>query len=77
MDNVKEKLARCFSLVFPKMDPSRIPSASAKDVGEWDSVAQVTLLTLIGEEFGMDLDFESFSEDLSFEALATRLSGMG
>ncbi len=39
-----------------------------------DSVAQVTLLTLIGEEFGMDIDFLEFEGATSFEALAERLS---
>ena len=76
MDNVRDKLAHCFSLAFPQMDPNRYPGASAENTSEWDSIAQVTLLTLIGEEFGVDIDFEEFEGATSFEALASRLSGI-
>jgi acyl carrier protein len=76
MDNVSTKLAQCFSLVFPNLEPARIPDASAENVTEWDSVAQVNLLTLIGEEFAIDIDFEDFEGATSFKALAARLSEM-
>ena len=74
MDKIKEKLVRCFSSAFPKMDPSQYATASAENTSEWDSVAQVTLLTLIGEEFGMEIDFLEFEGATSFEALANRIS---
>ena len=75
MDDVRNKLAHCFSLAFPQMDPSHYPSASAENTNGWDSIAQVTLLTLIGEEFGIDIDFEEFEGATSFEALTSRISG--
>jgi hypothetical protein len=74
MDNVREKLAHCFALAFPQMDPSRCFAASVENTKEWDSVAQVTLITLIGEEFGIDADFEEFEGATSFEAIANRIS---
>ena len=74
MDKIKEKLAHCFSLAFPKMDPGQYATATAENTSAWDSMAQVTLLTLIGEEFGIDIDFEEFEGATSFEALATRIS---
>ncbi len=74
MDNVREKLARCFVLAFPQMDPRQCFAASAENTKEWDSVAQVTLITLIGEEFGIDADFEEFEGATSFEAIAKRIS---
>ena len=43
-------------------------------MADWDSVAQVTLLTVIGEEFGIEVDFEEFEGATSFEELARRLS---
>jgi acyl carrier protein len=70
MDNVRDKLERCFALAFPKLDPRRYATASAQNVSEWDSIAQVTLLTLIGEEFGREIDFEEFEGATSFETLA-------
>jgi acyl carrier protein len=43
-------------------------------VAEWDSLAQVTLLTLIGEEFEIYIDFEEFEDATSFTALVDRIS---
>ena len=67
------KLTRCFSLAFPALPAESIPTASVQTVPEWDSIAQITLLTLIGEEFGLEIDFEEFGDAASFEALASRL----
>lgn len=74
MDKIRAKLTECFLLVFPNLDPNHIESASADTVKEWDSVAQVNLLTVIGEEFGIDIDYEEFEGANSFEELARRLS---
>ncbi len=74
MNEIKDKLAHCFSLAFPQMDPDQRVTASVETTKGWDSVAQVTLLTLIGEEFGIDIDFEEFEGATSFEALASRIS---
>lgn len=73
MDTVKDKLTRCFALTFPNLDPGRYAGASAQNVREWDSIAQLTLLTLIGEEFGREIDFEEFEGATSFEALVQAL----
>lgn len=73
MDDVRTKLARCFALVFPDQDPSLFESASATTISNWDSLAQITLLTLIGEEFEREIDFEEFEGATSFEALAQAL----
>ena len=73
MDNVTERLTTCFATVFPKLAASRITVASVQDVPEWDSVAQVNLLSVIGEEFGMEIDFDEFEDATSFRAIAERL----
>jgi acyl carrier protein len=74
MDSVNQKLTLCFATVFPKLDRARIPSAKAGQIPEWDSLAQVNLLSLIGEEFGIEVDFEEFDGATSFEAIAGVLS---
>jgi acyl carrier protein len=73
MDNLADRLARCFSLVFPNLATQEIPGAAASQVTEWDSVAQVNLLSVIGEEFGIDIDFEEFEGATSFPLLLDRL----
>lgn len=73
MDTVRDKLSRCFALAFPKLDPANYATASAENVNEWDSIAQLTLLTVIGEEFGREIDFEEFEGATSFAALERAL----
>ncbi|MGO8793618.1 MAG: acyl carrier protein [Candidatus Sulfotelmatobacter sp.] len=75
-NEIRERLSHCFALAFPKLDASRRVTASTENTSGWDSVAQVTLLTLIGEEFGIEVDFEEFEGATSFEALASRISQM-
>lgn len=74
MEDVKIKLAHCFSLAFPQMDPKQYETATADNTSNWDSIAQVTLLSLIGEEFGIDINFEEFEGATSFDSLANRIS---
>ena len=74
MDKIRSKLADCFLLVFPKLDRGQVEGASVDTLKEWDSVAQVNLLTVIGEEFGIEIDYEEFEGASSFDALAQRLS---
>ena len=73
-DTTRTRLERCFALTFPRLDPNQYATASAETMADWDSVAQVTLLTVIGEEFGIEVDFEEFEGATSFEELARRLS---
>lgn len=76
MDKLSERLSKCFSLVFPNLPPDQIPSATADNVSGWDSVAQINLLSLIGEEFNLDIDFEEFEGATSFQELLHRLREM-
>jgi len=74
IDNTRTRLERCFALTFPRLDPSQYATASAESMADWDSVAQVTLLTVIGEEFGIEIDFEEFEGATSFEEIANRIA---
>jgi acyl carrier protein len=68
-DAMAERLVSCFEKVFGGLSPSEIPAATHETVAAWDSIAQVTLLSLIGEEFGIDIDFEEFEGATSFAAI--------
>jgi acyl carrier protein len=70
---IREKLVRCFSAVFPDLNPDEIESANIENTSGWDSIAHVTVLTLIGEEFGINIDFDRFSGAASFEAFVAQL----
>jgi acyl carrier protein len=64
-----EKLLGCFEQVFPRVPRDTIPAASTDNLAAWDSIAHITLLSLIGEVFGLDIDFEEFEGATSFSAI--------
>ena len=68
-DEQFERLVGCFKKVFPGMNRSDIPSAVQESITAWDSIAQVTLVSLIGEEFAVDIDFDDFDEATSFASI--------
>jgi acyl carrier protein len=68
-DEQFERLVGCFEKVFPNLSRSDISAATHYSVAEWDSIAQVTLLSLVGEAFGIDIDFEEFEGSTSFAAI--------
>jgi acyl carrier protein len=73
-DEQIEKLVNCFRKVFPNLSRADILAADQGSISAWDSIAQVTLISLIGEEFGLEPDFEDFDEATSFAAFRDILS---
>jgi acyl carrier protein len=74
MHNVEQRLAKCFSAVFPELSPQDIVQASPDTTGDSDSLTAVTLGALIHEEFGVDLDFANMEENLSYRGVLARLT---
>ena len=68
-DEQFERLVSCFNKVFRNLSPSDIPAANSNNITAWDSIAQLTLLSVIGQEFGIDIDFEDFEGATSFAAI--------
>jgi acyl carrier protein len=72
MDEMEKRLAACFSVVLPDLAPEDIPKATSTTVESWDSVATVTLLAVVEEEFGISIDdedparFDSFKNILGY-----------
>lgn len=68
MSEVESRLIHCFSSVFPGLAAEELRAASAETVGAWDSLSGVTLVAVIQEEFGVDIDPEVLPQLDSFEA---------
>jgi acyl carrier protein len=66
-DGVETRLIRCFSAIFPDLDDEQISCATIASVAEWDSIATVTLVNIIEEEFKMQVDPEDVEPLTSFE----------
>jgi acyl carrier protein len=75
MNDVRRRLTRCFSVVFPALSPAEISQAAPVSVGEWDSLATITLLTVIEEEFGIQFPPEDLEQLMSFELILEYLEG--
>ena len=71
---VKEKLTRCFRTMFPSLPEASIPRASTNTVSAWDSLAAITLLRLVEEEFDTEVDLAKLGDLNSFESLAEYLT---
>jgi acyl carrier protein len=66
----RSRLMKCFAAVFPDLPPAEIAAASPLTVPAWDSVAMVTLLAVVEEEFAITIDHEDIERLTSFAALA-------
>ena len=72
MPDTRSRLIRCFTIVFPELPEGRIPEATQDSVADWDSVAGITLVNVIEEEFAVAIDInvlpelDSFSRILEF-----------
>ena len=62
MDDLTTRLATCFALVFPDTPREDIVNLSADSSPAWDSVASITLVNVIEEEFGFEMDLEEITE---------------
>ena len=66
MNNIPGRVATCFANVFPEIQADEIPKASTASLAAWDSVAHITLLSAISEEFAIELAPEDFEELTSY-----------
>ena len=73
MNDVHEKVARCFRNVFPDLRAEDLPRASTASIAAWDSVAQVTLLAAISEECSVEFEIEDFEQLVSYALIVDHL----
>jgi acyl carrier protein len=73
MNNVTARVTACFANVFPDIRPEEIERASTASLTAWDSIAHITLLSAISEEFGVDFAPEEFQELVSFRSIVDYL----
>ncbi|HXE81309.1 MAG TPA: acyl carrier protein [Vicinamibacterales bacterium] len=66
MNDTRARLVRAFGAVFPGLDEREIPQATPETVDSWDSLASATLLSVLEEEFGLDIPPEDTDRLASF-----------
>jgi len=63
------RLAQCFASVFPTLSDKEIRSSILIRLFDLDSLSVVTLVTLIGQEFNVNIEVSDLLEMGSFEAI--------
>jgi acyl carrier protein len=62
MADVETRLVGCFRAVFPDLSEADIRLASQGQLAQWDSVAAITLVNVIEEEFRTEIDYDRLPE---------------
>jgi acyl carrier protein len=58
MPDAETRLVGCFLTVFPQLSEADIRIASQEKLEQWDSVAAITLVNVIEEEFSTQIDYD-------------------
>lgn len=69
MADLESRLINCFATAFPELAPQQIPSVSMGSLASWDSLAGITLISLIEEEFGLSISPDDVPQLVSFELI--------
>jgi acyl carrier protein len=69
MNEMRRRLAQCFSLVFPGLREPEAYSASVASLARWDSTAAIMLASVIEEEFHIEMDYDVLPELTSFDLI--------
>jgi acyl carrier protein len=56
MDELDERLMECFRVVFPELSDEQIQSANSSTLNKWDSLASLSLVAVLEEEFACMFD---------------------
>jgi acyl carrier protein len=74
MDNLEHRLKIIFETTFPDVPADKITAATQENTQTWDSVAAITLMNLIEEEYEIQMDFEDLADLTSFEKVRVYLA---
>ncbi len=69
MSELDDRLRRCFASVFPSLPPDQIHAATVESVPAWDSLAAVTLIAVLEQEFNTQIDLMELPELTSYQAV--------
>ncbi len=71
---IASQLEDCLAVVFPDVPRKQLRNASISSVAQWDSLATLTLVSVIEETFQTQIPADDLEEFLSFELILDYLS---
>jgi acyl carrier protein len=74
--SARARLTQCLAAYFSGLTAEEIPRASMATVGEWDSMASVTLIAVVSEEFGLEIAPEDYERFVSYELILDYLENV-
>lgn len=74
MSSIEERLLSVFQAAFPTASVDELRHADATTLDDWDSMATLTVISLVQEEFDVDIEPDEAVELLSFKKLEEFLS---
>ena len=74
MDEIQQRLIKCFRIVFDDLPEREIPRASQQTVAVWDSVASITLVNVVEDEFQIQIDLDHLDQLDSFKRISDYVS---
>lgn len=77
MNDYDDRLMRCFESTFPGATPHEIRKGKFDAMPDWDSLRGVTLLAVLEEEFGVQIDLPELLELETFDSVKQYLSQRG
>jgi acyl carrier protein len=69
MSDIAERLVGCFQSVFPALSRDEVISAKVGQTSTWDSLANLALLSVIEEEFEIQIPADDLEHLSSFAAV--------
>ena len=73
MTPLQLRLVNCFKAVFPNLTDEEVTRASITSVSEWDSIAAISLVVVVEEEFGTEISADEIENLISFELVRNYL----
>ena len=69
-NEVQSQLNECFSVAFPELSAAEIPQATMESVEMWDSLATLTLVSVIEETFQIRIPLDELPNLISYAAVS-------
>ena len=69
MNDLSRRLEKCFAAASLEIVPEETSQASAKSVAQWDSMALVVFISLVEEEFNIQIPPEDLDRFVSYEKI--------
>jgi acyl carrier protein len=67
--DLEARLVDCFAAVFPGLSEGEVRRASLASVAKWDSLATITLIGVVEEEFSVSVQPDDLELLTSFELI--------